>query len=84
MPQRVEVPGHGIVEFPDNMSDEQIAAAIRKNMLVPKIQAPPQAPTAQDLVGPDKVWGGMKKAGRDLYMGVKHLPFEVAAAVPGC
>lgn len=32
MPQRIEVPGMGIVEFPDGMSDEQIAAAIRRNM----------------------------------------------------
>lgn len=28
----VEVPGHGDVEFPDDMSDEQIAAAIKKNL----------------------------------------------------
>ncbi len=32
MPQRIDVPGHGEVEFPDDMSDEQIAAAIRKSM----------------------------------------------------
>lgn len=31
MPQVVEVPGMGDVEFPDDMSDEQIADAIRKN-----------------------------------------------------
>ena len=36
MTQIVEVPGHGPVEFPDNMSDEQIAAAIKKNLMVPK------------------------------------------------
>lgn len=28
----VEVPGQGLVEFPDNMSDDQIASVIRKNM----------------------------------------------------
>lgn len=32
MPQRVDVPGMGVVEFPDGMSDEQISAAIKKNM----------------------------------------------------
>lgn len=31
MPQRIEVPGMGIVEFPDGMTDDQISAAIRKN-----------------------------------------------------
>jgi hypothetical protein len=31
MPQVVEVPGMGDVEFPDDMSDDQIAAAIQKN-----------------------------------------------------
>jgi hypothetical protein len=35
MPQRVEVPGMGIVEFPDGMSDDQISAAIRANMPKP-------------------------------------------------
>lgn len=32
MTQIVEVPGFGDVEFPDDMSDEQIAAAIKQNM----------------------------------------------------
>lgn len=32
MTQLVEVPGLGQVEFPDGMSDEQIAAAIKKNL----------------------------------------------------
>jgi hypothetical protein len=32
MPQVVEVPGFGDVEFPDDMNDEQIAAVIQKNM----------------------------------------------------
>ena len=32
MPQRIEVPGMGVVEFPDGMSDEQIAQAIQRNM----------------------------------------------------
>lgn len=31
MPQRIDVPGVGVVEFPDGMSDDQIAAAIRSN-----------------------------------------------------
>lgn len=32
MPQRIEVPGMGVVEFPDGMSDDQIASAIKANM----------------------------------------------------
>lgn len=36
----VEVPGHGEVEFPDGMSDEDMAAAIRKNFMLPMAEAP--------------------------------------------
>lgn len=32
MPQRIDVPGMGIVEFPDGMSDEQITQAIKANL----------------------------------------------------
>src|SRR5687767_4627436 len=32
MPQQIEVPGHGIVEFPDGMTDEQISDAIQRNL----------------------------------------------------
>ncbi len=31
MPQIIDVPGHGQVEFPDGMSDDQIVSAIRRN-----------------------------------------------------
>lgn len=48
MPQTVEVPGFGDVEFPDGMSDDQITAAIQKNMA-------PQMPAAKPF--PD-VYGG--------------------------
>jgi hypothetical protein len=37
MPQQIDVPGMGIVEFPDGMSDADITAAIQKNM--PKQEA---------------------------------------------
>lgn len=33
MSQLIDVPNHGQVEFPDDMSDEQIVAAIKKNAL---------------------------------------------------
>lgn len=60
MPQIVEVPGYGEVEFPDDMNDDQIAQAIRANMDVP---APQQAdaprPTAQPATTGSKVARGM-------------------------
>jgi hypothetical protein len=40
MPQVIEVPGFGDVEFPDDMNDEQIASAIQSNMIKPEKQAP--------------------------------------------
>lgn len=45
MPQRIEVPGMGVVEFPDGMSDTQIAAAIKANM-----PAQPEAPKESDAM----------------------------------
>lgn len=40
----IEVPGHGQVEFPDDMSDEQIVAAIKKNSLGYKREPEPVEP----------------------------------------
>lgn len=40
MPQRIEVPGMGLVEFPDGMDDNQIVEAIRKNVPGPVAGAP--------------------------------------------
>lgn len=42
MAQRIDVPGMGVVEFPDGMSDDQIASAIKANMG----GTPTPAPTA--------------------------------------
>lgn len=39
----VEVPGHGEVEFPDGMSEQEMEAAIRRNFMLP----PKEAPKAQ-------------------------------------
>lgn len=36
MPQLIEVPGHGVVEFPDGMSDGDITKAIQANMVKPQ------------------------------------------------
>lgn len=36
MPQIIEVPGHGRVEFPDGMSDAEIVSAIKRNAQQPK------------------------------------------------
>lgn len=42
MPKQIEVPGQGIVEFPDTMSDEQIVQVIRAQSR--PTQAPPSIP----------------------------------------
>lgn len=54
--KRIEVPGMGVVEFPADMSDDDIAAAIKRNMQ-------PQRPTA------GQVLTEMVKPGRDLLAG---------------
>lgn len=50
MAQQISVPGMGIVEFPDNMSDDQISAAIRANMPMTNEQADPVSDVAKSTV----------------------------------
>jgi hypothetical protein len=59
MPQQIDVPGMGVVEFPDGMSDAAIAAAIQKNM-------PKQEPSGS-------VTGAAKSLGVGLAEGVTGL-----------
>lgn len=46
MPQQIDVPGMGVVEFPDGMSDDQITAAIKQNMPQPTSTAADVAKSA--------------------------------------
>jgi hypothetical protein len=57
MPQQIEVPGMGVVEFPDGMSDDAIAAALKQSM-------PPQPNVMQDVA---------KSAGSGFVKGVSGL-----------
>jgi hypothetical protein len=54
MPQIIEVPNFGEVEFPDDMSDEDIASAIKKNALGYKESSKPKLTTS------DKFAQGLK------------------------
>ena len=38
----IDVPGHGTVEFPDSMSNDQIEAAIQKNMVATPSHVTPE------------------------------------------
>jgi hypothetical protein len=66
--QRIEVPGMGIVEFPDGMSDAQIATAIQRNM--PQQQAQQLAP--QEGVGEAMLIGAGRGTDK-LVQGVRQL-----------
>ena len=76
MAQQIEVPGMGIVEFPDGMSDADIAGAIKKNM---PAQAAPQMGIGEDLSGvakaaPGRLVGGLAGIPGDLYhLGLRAL-----------
>lgn len=63
MAQQIEVPGMGIVEFPDGMSDDQIAAAIKANQPAPEASAP---------------GGGLARAGQLTKVGASGLASGVA------
>lgn len=69
MPQRIEVPGMGIVEFPDGMSDDQIAAAIQQNMGQP--QAQPQA--QPQISGADYATDIAKSGGSGVMSGIASM-----------
>lgn len=53
MPQRIEVPGMGVVEFPDGMTDDQITSAIRANMpkSEPSVRMHQTQPPAESIDG---------------------------------
>lgn len=71
----IEVPGHGEVEFPDEMSDQAISAAIQKNI----IKTPPKSdygdilgsPTEQVLAG---IGHGMVNVGRGVGQAFGMIP----------
>ena len=67
MPQRIDVPGVGLVEFPDGMSDEQITAAIQKNL-------PKEVPTKLEEVKGGPLGEAARVAGTSLYEGATALP----------
>lgn len=57
MPQIIEVPGYGDVEFPDGMSDEQITSAIQQNIM-------PEQPQKSESIGSKLLSGlGQQLAG---------------------
>lgn len=49
MPQLIDVPGMGVVEFPDGMTDDAIAKAIKANMAPPAPPVNPQAEQRQEV-----------------------------------
>lgn len=71
MPQIVEVPGMGEVEFPDDMSSDQIEQAIRSNMQ----QQPQLSPTQMEEA---PVMAQIGRGMMDVYQGGKQLALNTA------
>lgn len=87
MSQRIDVPGMGIVEFPDGMSDNDIATAIRRNM--PQEPAAPAAPdegVAESLlIGAGRATDKLIAGAQQLYYGAKSKlePKGVSSLIAG-
>ena len=66
MARPIDVPGHGIVEFPDGMSDADIVKAIQANMVQPKQPADDVGALKAGLIAAgrttDKVVQGVRQA----------------------
>lgn len=83
MPQLIEVPGYGDVEFPDDMSDEQIAQAIRKN-IAPQAKAEQPSSPVEAMSGSERFLAGVGKAFTDIGRGTHQAlgdfaPYLMAA-----
>jgi hypothetical protein len=77
MPQIIDVPGLGEVEFPDGMSDDQIASAIKANM--PK--AAPEQSLFQKVIGDSAQWTSPDAWKRSLGLAAR-VPADAVAALP--
>lgn len=72
MAQIIDVPNYGQVEFPDDMTDDQIIAAIKKNSLGYKEKKETIDPTA-GMSGTDKFLAGIGKGMVDVGRGAGQL-----------
>jgi hypothetical protein len=87
MPQLIEVPNHGVVEFPDGMSEADIVKAIKKNSMSYKKDSASNShilPTSSKFIGDeainptqgnsflDNASAGTGKGMTDLYLGGKQ------------
>lgn len=76
MPQTIEVPGHGMVEFPDGMTDDQIVAAIKANTPSQQQQPEDQSPQwMQSLANSAPVQGilGVGDATQNMLANIANL-----------
>lgn len=79
MAQTVEVPGQGLVEFPDGMSDADIVSAIQRisvNQSAAASMVEAAKPTTMQRLQGSAV-GGFVQGGRDLLDGASQLAYNV-------
>lgn len=74
MPTIVEVPGIGQVEFPDGMSDDDIAKAIKKNTMIGKPEkGAPLSSVTDGMSRTERLLAGMGTGGREMWQGARQL-----------
>lgn len=79
MPKYIDVPGHGVTEFPDSMTDTQIVAAIQRNApaRAPAMPTPQTDPT-DGMTGFQKFAAGAGKAIYDTGRGIGNIVTDIA------
>jgi hypothetical protein len=77
MPQQIEVPGHGLVEFPDGMTDTQIVSAIRKNSSA----SPKPVDPAAGMPWYQKAWVGLGGTIPNAVLGIKQLAQSMPSGI---
>jgi hypothetical protein len=83
MPQVIEVPGYGLVEFPDGLNDDAIIAAIR-TMDAERPQAAPDTPDPSEGMSPGELFAaGAGSQVRSVGRGIAGFLGPMAARLRG-
>lgn len=81
MAQQVDVPGFGVVEFPDDMNDDDIAAAIKRNMAPTPAPAPLATPAPSGPLTASGAYNALDEGLQSGVAGLAALPRTIGTGI---